>query len=520
METRTSLYYPRNSGFVTQENGAKFGFVLGSGKIHKWPFSIGQNSTGLVSASGAIGDNNFDTPSSWTVTGGWSITGGQAVNSSGTAGYVRQTTSCDATTYYKIRINCTAFSGSPATVYFGGASIGTISGTGDYVFYRKTSGANEVFEVNSPSSTTISLSFAISYRVNLQEAVLSYSGVGNDNSRRPYYIDGNDIYFGAGSDVLVINAESTGWVIDTIKLEIGREQEIVAITKVGDLFYVYANDGSSGFQYIWDGASSAPDRVIRWADLPIRNAANSGNYDIVICSDSTGKSYIYKVSGYSKQILRQSGYAADDVTNGRFQTDSRYTNAIETVNNMLLIPANSSEGGSGGLYAYGSLYPQYPDSFSKPFSGMSGYVTACYQSQDGGYNLYVATASAYTKRLYSFYKPLGGYYYTGVGVVVLNPIVGQFGEAQRKTSVKYRIGYNITNANGYVKVYYKKDQETSYTLHKTISGVGYGQQTFPLGLQFNKIQFKIEIYSGSTSYTPEVMDFTLEYEPVQANLGL
>ena len=515
-----SNYNPRNSGLVTQDNGAKKGFIIGGTKIHRWEYYYAGLGNGLAEPSGAIDDYNFNNPSSWTVTGGWSITGGTARNTSGTAGYVRQTTTCDATTRYKVKIevSSTDFTGT-LTVSMGGVSIGTITTSGVYYFYRNTAAANEIFEISSPTSTTARIEYAVSYYSTLTEGLLTFAPTGNDNYRRPYYIDGNDIYFGAGSDILVVNAESTGWNMASTKLEIGREQEIVAITKIGDLFYVYANDGSSGYQYLWDGASTAAERVIKWYDLPIRNAANFGNYDMVICSDTVGKCYVYKVSGYSKQLIRQSGYTSDDVVNGRFQTNSSYTNAIETINNILIVPANSSEGGSGGLYAYGNFNPSYPESFSKPFTGMSGYVTATYQSQDGGYNFYVATTSAYTKRLYAYYKPLGTYYHTGVGTVVLNPIVGQFGEAQKKTAVKYRIGYQITNSDGYVKVYYRKDGDTSYTLHQTISGISYASETYPLGVDFQRIQFKFEIYSGSSGYTPTVYDFALEYEPIGNSLG-
>jgi hypothetical protein len=354
----------------------------------------------------------------------------------------------------------------------------------------------------------------------LTERHIAFTPTGSDNYKRPYYIEGNYVYFGAGSDVKVFSNIAGTFTLDTIKLEIDRGQTVTAITKIGDLFYVYANDGKNGYQYLWDGASSEADRIIRWADLPIDNAANFGNYDYVVCKDALNRAFLYKVSGYSRQLIRQSGYS-DSPANARFMFDASYTNAIETIGETVCIGSNSSENGVNGVYAYGKKHANYPDSVSRPFVGVSGTITCLYGTGQGGYYLWAATMSGNTKRIYNWFKPFSGLYYSsGTGFVETNPIVGQFGEAQKKTAVKYRIGYNITNANGYVKVYYKKDQETSYTLHKTISGVGYGQQTFPLGLQFHKIQFKIEIYSGSTSYSPEVMDFTLEYEPVQANLGL
>jgi hypothetical protein len=294
----------------------------------------------------------------------------------------------------------------------------------------------------------------------------------------------------------------------------------VAITRIGDQFYVYASDGAAGYQYIWDGASSAADRVIKWYDLPISNAANVGNFDYVVCKDSTGKSYLYKVNGYSKQLIRQSGYV-DSPSYGRFMFEAGYTNAIESIGETLLLPANASENTTSGIYTYGKKHAGYPESIAKSFSGFTGDVTSIYQGKDGGYYLYVVTRSGNTKRLYAIYKPLSSVNYASSGYVELSPIVGQFGEAQLKEAVKYRIGYNLPSSGCTVSVYYRKDAETSYTLHKTIStaSTAYGSETFNLGVNFNKIQFKIVLATDSSTYSPEVFDFTLEYEPVNNSLG-
>ncbi len=513
----SSSDYFCNSGIVTEDGGAKKGFVIKRGYVDNWVYDGSDNSTGAVLPSGIITDTVFNVPGSWTATGGWSVTGGAAVNSSGSAGSISQTTASEATTYYKIRLSVTAYTGT-ITVKMDGTSLGTISATGDQDFYWYSGASTNVaFSIESAEGATATIEFAQPYRVVVTDRLIPFTATGADTYLRPFYIDGNDIYFGAGSDVKVIDAATSGWTLDSTKLEIDRGQTVVAITKIGDLFYVYATDGSNGYQYLWDGASTAPERIIRWTDLPISNAANFGNHDYVICKDVVGKSCIYKVSGYSRQLLRQSGYVPT-VASGRYQFATSPTNAVETVNGLLTIPGVSTEGGSSGLYAIGSLYPSYPDSFSKPYTGITGTVSALYQGQSGGYGIVVASKESTTKYLASFTKPLGGYSYTGVGYVELNPIVGQFGESQKKTASKYRIGYNITNANGYVKVYYRKDGDTSYTLHQTISGIQRGSETFPLGVDFYRIQFKIEVYSGSTSHAQNVYDFSLKYDVISNNM--
>lgn len=355
----------------------------------------------------------------------------------------------------------------------------------------------------------------------LTERHVTFTATGNDTYLRPYFVEGNFVYFGAGSDVKLFTNASGTFVLDTIKLEIDRGQTIVAITKIGDVFSVWATDGRNGTQYMWDGVSTEADRIIRWVDLNIQNVANFGNYDYVVCKDVSGKSYLYKASGYSRQIIRQSGYY-DSPANARFTFDAGYTNAIETIGEILLVASNSSENGTNGIYGYGRKHSNYPDAATKPFVGISGTVTGIYATGQGGYYCWVSTTSGNTKRIYNWFKPFGAYYSASAGFVELNPIIGQFGEAQEKEAVKYRIGYRLPDASCSVKVYYRKDAETSYTLHKTISTASssYGSETFPLGDKFHKIQFKIELLSSSTSYSPEVMDFTLEYQPTNNALGL
>lgn len=368
------------------------------------------------------------------------------------------------------------------------------------------------------TDSTVGISF-------LSERTATFTPVGNDTFKRPYYVEANRIFFGAGSDVLTANAISTSISMDTEKLTVGRGQTIVAISKIGDQFIVYASDGSAGYQYFWDGTSTDPNRVIRWAGLNITNAASLGNYDYVTCLDAAGRSFLYRSTGYSRQLVRQSGYY-DSPVSARFSFDSSYTNAIETLGETVLIPSNSFENGGGGLYSVGKYHDNYPISITRPFFySTGGYVTCIYSdtSSGSGYDVYFSTQSGYTKKVRRFFKPFGNYYSNLEGSVETNRIVGQFGESQKKTAVKYRVGYNLpANANSYVKVYYRKDGETSYTLHSTVQGTATaqrGSETFNMGLDFYSIQFKICIYSGSYTNTPRIMDFTLEYEPISNALG-
>jgi hypothetical protein len=242
----------------------------------------------------------------------------------------------------------------------------------------------------------------------LTERHVTFTPTGYDLiSKRPYYIEGNYVYFGAGSDVKVFSNISGTFTLDTIKLEIDRGQNITAITKIGDLFYVYANDGTNGYQYLWDGASSEADRIIRWAGLPIDNAANFGNYDYVVCKDYQNRSFLYKVSGYSRQLIRQSGYF-DSPTNARFMFDSSYTNAIETIGEVVCVGSNSSENGVNGAYAYGKKHAGYPEAMTRPFTGVSGTITCLYGNSQLGWQLWAATKSGNTKRVYNWFKPLSG----------------------------------------------------------------------------------------------------------------
>ena len=360
----------------------------------------------------------------------------------------------------------------------------------------------------------------------LVEREASFTATGNDQYKRPYYIEANRIFFGAGSDVFTANAIGSSIAMDTEKLTVGRGQSIVAISKIGDQFLVYASDGSSGYQYFWDGTSTDPNRVIRWAGLNITNVASLGNYDYVTCLDGAGRSFLYRSSGYGRQMVRQSGYF-DSAATARFTFNSSYTNAIETVGETILVPSNYAENGGGGLYAIGKYHDDYPTSVTRPyFYSTGGYVTCVYSdiSNSSGFYVYFATQSGNTKRVRNFFKPLSTWFSTLVGSVETNKIIGQFGESQKKTAVKYRLGYYLpANASSYAKVYYKKDSETSYTLHSTIPGAATeqrGSETFNMGLDFYSIQFKIEIYSGTYENTPRIMDFVLEYEPISNSLGI
>jgi hypothetical protein len=510
----------RNAFEVTQEDGSEFGVIICDTKIHRWPVA-----SGIKTASTIIPDADkiFTTPANWSKTGGWSVTGGDAING-GSAGDLSFTTSSAATTKYRFKVVITAITGT-ITVKIGGVTLGTATTVGEHNFYVTTGGAPaEIFLIQTTDATTATIDRVDVYVTNVEESVVTYAATGNDQGHRPVYILGNRVFFGAGSDVKTLSCASGGWVLDTEKLEIGRSQEVTGITRIGDLFYVYANDGYSGYQYLWDGVSTEAERIIKWQDLPIRNVANFGNYDIVVASKSfptVGRSYIYKVSGYSRQLIRQSGYAASPFTEDRFMTDSAYTNAIESVGDVCVIPANASEHGSSGIYGVGKFHPSYPECVSRDFVGITGAITATYFDEEGN-NLYVASYNGTTKYVTGFVRPYSDYRFDTSGYVETNPILGQFGEAQEKEAVKYRIGYYIPATTSSIKVYYRKDGETSYTLHKTITvaAASYGSETFQLGDKFNRIQFKIELLSSDDTLSPEVSDFTLEYTPTNNSLGL
>lgn len=200
---------------------------------------------------------------------------------------------------------------------------------------------------------------------------------------RPFLYDGWFIYAGWDGTVDAIDVSTSTWVI-TKTLNVSWS--VRAITKIGDQIYVYTNDGTNWYKNSWDWVTIYPLYIQKWADNPVLNVANIGNTDYVVTgtwnSNGNKLSRFFLSQWWDKKLLYWGDFI--NYTKQLFNFSPTYTNAIETINNTVLIASVDH------IYGYGNIKASLPQSLVKDYviNDTLEAITALYVKDQ--YTLYIA----------------------------------------------------------------------------------------------------------------------------------
>jgi hypothetical protein len=197
--------------------------------------------------------------------------------------------------------------------------------------------------------------------VAVQTYTLTSQSASFSNESAPILIGQNTFYVWNWNKLVKVDTSISNWVISDA-LSIDLDYIIKWITRIWDQIFIYASNWNSWKQYLWDWASTTPQRQLTWVDKPIQNVANFANTDYVITWwGYAWKTQFWRVDGYQLTLLYQ-----NDVNNNPYNERIYFypskTNAIETIWTKLLIPW------LWWIYTYWQFSPWMPYSLVKEYT--------------------------------------------------------------------------------------------------------------------------------------------------------
>ena len=334
-----------------------------------------------------------------------------------------------------------------------------------------------------------------------------------------------DLIIGNGNNIARIN-EWTSVLVDytsgaTNGTIGGLDGTIYALTMVGTNIYVWCNNWINTNLYIWDGASANPSQVIKYTDKPVMNVAQIANQhywwssksDYSIKEILIGESYIpqlYVKSDYPKYPI-STHYNDEKNRILPFVNNSAYTNAIETIGDIVYLPWYWK------IYWFGRYFPWQPFSLAAEYWFTGTHITAMsswwktWSGRDAWWMLAFSclNGSNYDINILNLWQGWEipwVFYQSSWEIETMEYLAPVF--ADWETNKKILMAFDLPHSSTSIKVHYKMDRATNYTELDTINttkyGTGYSVAELQLVWQWRTIQFKFELITSNTSYTPKL----------------
>lgn len=333
-----------------------------------------------------------------------------------------------------------------------------------------------------------------------------------------------DLIIGNGTNIARLNEWTSVLVDYTSGATNGTigwlDGTIYALTAVGTNIYIWCNNWTNTNLYIWDGASASPSQVIKYTDKPVMNVAQIANmhYWWSAKSNQSIREVLIGES-YQPQLYIKSDYPDDitttpDIERNRmavYVENSAYTNAIETIGDIIYLPWSSR------IFWFGRYFPWQPYSLSTEF-GYTGTYINCMTSwgmtgwiQDAGWMLAFCArnGSNFDVNLINLGQDataLPVIYAESGTIETMEYLAPSF--ADWEANKKILMAFDLPHSSTSIKVHYKMDRATSYTELDTINttkyGTGYSVAELQLVWQWRTIQFKFELITTNTVYTPKL----------------
>ena len=351
---------------------------------------------------------------------------------------------------------------------------------------------------------------------------------GTTTEYRPLLNFFGDLIIGDGTKIARLNRGTTAlleWTAWATNLTIGwLDGTVMAITQIGINVYIWCDNGSNTNLYIWDGSSPNPTEKITYYDKSVRNVALLGNMHYWWQSKTNasikevliGESYqpqVYVKSDYPELPLDSN--PDDEKNKMAIAVDYNYhINAIETIWDIVFLPW------IGRIFSFGRYFPWDKFSFNTEFSFTGTYVPCMasgwltWSTLDAWWFLVFAVlnGSAYDIKavnLWQDWSPTVPITYASSGEVEsMEYIAESFADWEQDN--KLIVPFELPTSDCSIKVYYKNDRATSYTLLKTITTTDYGtgynvaEITEDYNGKWRTKQFKFELTTSNTLYTPKL----------------
>lgn len=335
---------------------------------------------------------------------------------------------------------------------------------------------------------------------------------------RPALVYGDKAYFWNGYKLGSIDSL---WDLTVAELTFDQSETVIWLTNIWNQMYIYTRDSQNTYIYEWDFLSTTYTWRHTHRNLLVRWVINSWNYDYMRCSTSISPSWawwetqLYKVIGYNKQIISYASFTNENAD--KLIYNSSFLNSIHVKWDILYLPAR------GNIYTYWTKAPWLPASIVREFSYW-GYVpwdASSYEilalSSDLD-KLYYSFIKAWTSKigskslkefeLWSSSNKYWSYWYW-----ISNPYIVENTANLQAIRLKYKLPHSSCS----IKVYYKLDDwdftliDNTFTYESSWIKVDFRTQNG----EFSKIQFKIELLSSNSTYTPEVYKFDFKYEDIK-----
>lgn len=386
-----------------------------------------------------------------------------------------------------------------------------------------TTSSTDGVSFNPSSSSTIVLSYV---RVDRVSDLASSNGLWikkiwsltSWQTRRPAINFYWDLLIWDGNQIARYNKDGTIMLFST-SIEnpvIGWLDWIVyAITQIGANIYVWCNNWWSTNVYIWDWLSSRPSQKMpTQIDKPVINVALLNNQHYWWSEKwPMSQKHIMIWEGY--QVQR---YITSDIPKAlwtetlddpdRLALYWTNTNAIETFWDIVYLPWY------GKIYWFGSYFPWQPIALNKEFTfnwtECTSMLTTTVPTLWQDFTFYMVISYIRSGSYYVWIIDFRDYNGTYVSDWYLETMeylwVNLWIEKnQKKLLVPFYLPDNSTS----IEVYERKNQESSYSLIKTIDSTTYPALWFWVAeiwdqWKWNTIQWKFKLITSDTTYSPRL----------------
>ncbi len=258
--------------------------------------------------------------------------------------------------------------------------------------------------------------------------------------------------------------------------------------------------------HFWNGIDAEVQDTITYGNYNFNGATIIGN-DIFIMASDSAYSYILTPNGYwFKEVHKKELIKSMSVS----VWSSWVYNDIETVGKTVYMWWRIPWG--YWIITFGSNFPWMPNALSSPIVS-SGYRTIAYDKSTGKFYIWWIDGS--NNYITEYNLAFSGVTYASSGVLVTLPFYDSF-ISDKKKGIKMQIGATLPHSSTSIVVSASIDwwaYETLATINTTNypwTGVKAIAVKYPR--DFHSIQFKFELATSNSSYTPKLHDFKFEYD--------
>jgi hypothetical protein len=268
--------------------------------------------------------------------------------------------------------------------------------------------------------------------------------------KKPMIYDGWILYVWSWNKIDSIDTTLTfwSWVLENA-ITLQPSDSIIWITKIWDIYNIYANNWIDWIKYILSWIDEFPAEKIIWKNKQFVSVDNDWNNDYVVCWNNY-KKYLYVTNWYTKQLITQSWYMLNYNSNYEaYRLDNRYNfdDVIWFIWDKVILWAYY------WAYTYWTYTPWLPASIVKERANSDSVDIARIRSiTDRLWTPYIAYR---TLTNYNYIWEIRQYQYVLQWYIVTNPMVFEWLSTEKileKSKIWYLLPSSTTSINIYARV--------------------------------------------------------------------